>query len=324
MSKLKFRRFVLQAGCVAALAAAGIGSAQAQEKTRLRVSVIPIVDVAPIYAAIKEGYFKAEGLEVDTSPVAGGAGGIPGLMGGAYDFVFSNVVSIVLARSQGLPLKIVAPGSAARNTPPDLAAVFVRKGENLKRGADLQGKSMAVNTRNNIIWLYGREWVAQTGGDANKVNYREVPFPQMTDALKGKQVDSIFVVEPFVSKALADPALEVVAYPYPLVQPTGVSVSQYVATEDFIAKNPETVRKFAAAMKKGAQWVNANMGNRQFAELVGGYTRMDPSQVTQMTIANAPLSVPNDSVDKTITLMTRHGMLTAPIRAESMIQPTAR
>jgi len=304
-----------------ALAVASPGAA-AQEKTKLRVSVIPIVDVSPFYAAIKQGYFKAEGLEVDPSPVAGGAAGIPGLMAGAYDLVFTNVVSTILARQQNLKIKLVAPGWSA-GEPNDGAAIVVRKGEGLKRGADLNGKSLAVNTRNNIIWLYAAEWAARTGADLPKINFREVPFPQMVDALKGKQVDAAFIVEPFYSNARNDPSLEVIGLPYYSVQP-GVSVAQYVATEDFIAKNPGTVRKFSAALKKGAQWVNTNRKSNEYFELVAGYTKLNPAIVSQMLVGSAPVSVDAGSVEETMKLMRKHKLLDANFSAASMMHETAR
>ncbi|MGD9944338.1 MAG: ABC transporter substrate-binding protein [Burkholderiaceae bacterium] len=309
------------AAAAIALATAG-ASAAAQEKTKLRVSVIPIVDVSPLYAAIKLGYFKAEGLEVDPSPVAGGAAGIPGLMAGAYDLVFTNVVSSILARQQNLKVKLVAPGWSG-GEPNDGAAVVVRKGEGLKRGADLNGKSLGVNTRNNIIWLYAAEWSARTGADVSKINFREIPFPQMVDALKGKQIDAAFIVEPFYTAARNEPSLEVIGMPYYTVHPN-ISVAQYVATEDFIAKNPETVRKFAAAIKKGAQWVNEHRKSNELFELVASYTKLNPSVVSQMLIGTAPLTVDAGSIEQTMTVMRKHGLLNTSFSATSMMHDTVR
>jgi len=44
-----------------------VSTAHAQEKKTLKVSIIPITDVAPLFAAIKQGYFKQQGLEIDTA-----------------------------------------------------------------------------------------------------------------------------------------------------------------------------------------------------------------------------------------------------------------
>jgi len=316
------RRLLATVLSCAALALAS-GPTLAQEKSKLRVSIIPIVDVAPLFAAMKQGYFKEQGLEIDTSPVAGGAAGIPGLVGGAYDVVFTNVVSALAAKEQGINVKIIGPGSATSTSAPDFAGLLVRKGEGLKTGSDMNGKSIAVNTRNNIIWLYAREWAAQTGGDVSKINLREVPFPQMIDALKGKQVDAIFAVEPFLSAGRNDPALEVMAYPYLVTQP-GMSVGQYIVTDEFLSKHPETVKRFSTALLKGVDWVNANLDQPAFHELVAGYTRMDAARVSQMTIGAAPKSVSEESINKTVQVMRKHDLIKTDVPAASILHDTAR
>ncbi|MCB5364328.1 ABC transporter substrate-binding protein [Pusillimonas sp. CC-YST705] len=308
------RRIIVSAvaGCVLS------GPALAQEKAKLRVSVIPIVDVAPLYAAQKQGYFAEEGLEVDTAPVSGGAAGIPGLVGGAYDFAFSNIVSLAQAVAQDLDVKIVAPGSDVRTEAPDIAGIFALADAGIKTGADLNGKTLAVNNRNNNIWLYAREWIEQTGGDVNKVTMREIPFPQMADAVRRKQVDAAMTVEPFFSTNVKDGTLVAVDFPYIKVQP-GLNVAQYVATDDFIAKNPETVARFKRALKKGAEWVNANADQPAFAELIASYTKMQPELVQNLVLAPAPVSVSAESVQKTLDLMKKHGLLEAPMKASDLL-----
>jgi len=299
--------------------------AQAQEKKALRVSIIPINDVAPLFAAIKEGYFKQQGLEVDTAPTAGGAVGVPGLMAGAYDIVFTNVVSTVQARAQGLPVKIIAPGSAIGDGSQGDggAGILVRKGEGIKTGADLVGKSLAVNTQNNIIWLYARAWVQKAGGDPGKVTYREVPFPQMLDALRKKSVDAVFSVDPFTTIAKGDAGLEFLGSPYIAVQPN-LSVAQYVATEDFIAKNPETVKRFNAALQMGIGWVNNNLKARTLTDLLASYTKISPEMLAKMAQpAEAPTKVDVESIRKTVTLMKAHGLMTGDVNADALLAPVA-
>jgi len=300
--------------------------AQAQEKKALKVSIIPISDVAPLFAAIKEGYFKQQGLEIDTAPTSGGAVGVPGLMAGAYDIVFTNVVSTVQARAQGLPIKIVAPGSAIGDGSQGDggAGILVRKGEGIKTGADLVGKSLAVNTQKNIIWLYARAWVQKSGGDPGKVTYREVPFPQMLDALRGKQVDAVFSVDPFITIAKADAGLDYLGSPYIAVQPN-LSVAQYVATEDFIAKNPETLKRFNAALQMGIGWVNKNLKTKEMRDLLASYTRINPDLLAKMAQpAEAPTKVDVESIRKTLALMKAHDLLTGDVNVEALLAPTAR
>ena len=325
MRFLKQCRFLM---LVVAAAACGLLAlpAQAQEKKALKVSIIPISDVAPLFAAIKEGYFKQQGLEIDTAPTAGGAVGIPGLIAGAYDIVFTNVVSTVQAKAQGLPIKIISPASAVGDGTQgeEGAGILVRKGEGIKTGADLVGKSLAVNTQKNIIWLYARAWIQKSGGDPNKVTYREVPFPQMLDALRGKRVDAVFAVDPFLTIAKADAGLEFIGSPYTAVQPN-LSVAQYVVSEDFLAKNPETVRRFNAALHMGIEWVSKHLGSKELRDLLSSYTKINPELLAKMSpLVDPPRKVDAESIRKTIALMKAHELLAGDVTPEALLAPSAR
>ena len=88
----------------------GDNAAEDGELTQVSIGVIPIVDVAPIYLGAKEGIFEEHGLELDLTLAQGGAAIIPAVQSGDFDFGFSNVTSLVIGQSQGLPLQLVAPG----------------------------------------------------------------------------------------------------------------------------------------------------------------------------------------------------------------------
>jgi NitT/TauT family transport system substrate-binding protein len=325
MNRLEARRLLTPLAALM-LAALVTFPAQAQEKKVLKVSIIPIADVAPLYAAVKQGYFKQQGLEIDTAPTTGGAVGIPGLLAGAYDIVFTNVVSTVQARAQGLPIRIFAPASAVGDGSQGEggAAILVRKGEGIKTGADLVGKSLAVNTQKNIIWLYARAWIQKSGGDPSKVTYQEVPFPQMIDALRSKRVDAVFAVDPFFTIASADPALESIGSPYLSVQPS-LAVAQYVATEEFISRNPETIKRFNAALQSGIEWVSKHLNSKEAHELLSSYTKINPGLLAKMApMVDPPRRVDAESIRKTIALMKSHNLLTSEVSVDALLAPSAR
>ena len=183
------------------------------QRRKLRVSIIPINDVTPLFSAIKNGYFAEEGLEIDTSPSAGGAVGIPGLVAGSFDIVYGNVVSMLLAAQQGIDIRVVAPGTKVDKVEDDSSAMVVRSDSGIATGKDLEGKNVGVNTRNNVIWLYARAWIKASGGDPDKVTYREVPHPQLEDALRQKQIDGGFMVIPYVALATAKPDFKAISIP---------------------------------------------------------------------------------------------------------------
>src|ERR1700722_16740023 len=92
--------------------------ARAQAAT-LKVGLVPIWDVGPYYAAAAQGYFAAENLDVSAQIVRGGAVGIPAMLNGALDIVYSNGTSIVTAIARGIDLRIILEGTPVGAAPPD-------------------------------------------------------------------------------------------------------------------------------------------------------------------------------------------------------------
>ncbi len=320
---MKFRTLkslVLGLAAGSLIVSAAMLPAHAAEK--LRVSIIPINDVTPLFAAIKNGYFAEEGLEVDTAPSSGGAAGIPGLVAGSYDIVYGNVVSMLLATQQGIDIRVVAPGTKIETAENDTSAMVVRADSGISSGKDLEGKSVGVNTRNNVIWLYARAWIKQTGGDPDKVTYREVPHPQMEDALRQKQVDAGYMVIPYVALATAKPEFKAVGHPYSAVQ-LGVDVGQYLTTSKFLADKPETSAKFLRALRRGVEWYNANRGKPELLEIVSGFTKIDVELLKKVKMSPSPLKVDPDQIEKTMKLMIDNKLLRAPIDVKPLLFPQA-
>ena len=83
------------------------------ETAQVKVGAIPIVDVAPLHLGVAKGFFKEQGLDVQVINTTGGAAAVPGVVSGQFDFAFGNVVSLIVAKSQGLELKAVAAGNSS-------------------------------------------------------------------------------------------------------------------------------------------------------------------------------------------------------------------
>jgi NitT/TauT family transport system substrate-binding protein len=307
-----------------ALVAAGLGlSLPAKaEPEKLRVSIIPINDVTPLFVAIQNGYFAEEGLTIDTSPSAGGATGIPSLVAGSFDIVYGNVVSILLAAQQGIDIRVVAPGTKIDTPESDQSAMVVRADSGIKTGKDLEGKSVGVNTRNNVIWLYARAWIRATGGDPDRVTFREVPHPQMEDALRQKQIDAGYMVIPYVAIATEKPDLKAISHPYSEVQ-LGVDVGQYLTTAQFMHDRPETAAKFVRALRRGIEWYNANLGKPELLKVVSGFTRIDVDVLRRVPMSPSPLRVDPKQIDATMKLMIENKLLKAPIDIMPLITAQA-
>jgi NitT/TauT family transport system substrate-binding protein len=312
------RALVALCGLLFAIALQAPASAQTAAHTKLRVSVVPIIDTAALHAAIHNGYFAAEGLEIDTTPAVGGAAGLPALAAGQVQISFSNIVSTALGASQGLGFKIIAPAATAPDAPPEGTGLVVAHGSKIKTGKDLEGKRVAVNNRANIIWLYSRAWVEATGGNPAKVTYLEVPFPQMMDALKSGQVDAAVLVDPFLSAGVESKTIDLVGWPFNKVQ-KGMSISQYVTTDAFLKSNPKAIDGFVRALNKGSAWMNQNAGKPEWIKVISGFTRLPEDRLRKLAVAPFKTSIDPKSIDSSLELMRKHGLLSTPLNAKQLL-----
>jgi NitT/TauT family transport system substrate-binding protein len=324
MQKREFRgirRWARPGLLASALLLAALQPTSAESLTTLRVSTIPSLDGAAFQVALSKGMFEAEGLKIDTTPTVGGAVGIPAVVAGQLQVAASNIVTILLAASQGLQPMIIAGGDTTGDAPPDLAGLVSKKGAGLKTGKDLEGKTIAVNARNNIIWLYAREWMAKTGGDPDKVTFVEVPFPQMVDAVRGGRVDTAMLVEPFLSAAVKGSIIDVVGWPYSDVQKR-VPVAQFVMIKSYADAHPDIVAKFNRAHNRGVDWAAANADSEEYARIVTGFTKVPADKLKDSAKPVFVKKVDPEAVEAVAALMKKHGLLKTDVDVKAIIHPS--
>jgi NitT/TauT family transport system substrate-binding protein len=160
--------------------------------------------------------------------------------------------------------------------------------------------------------------VKKTGGDLNKITYREVPLPSMLDALKNRQVDVALLLDPFMSIAFADPTFELVGWPSSIVLPNLPS-SLWIVSGTLADTKPELVRGYLRGYLKGVAWVNANLGNQAYLELVASYTKTDPRQLAKMYTAGQLTEINVDAIKGLLSVMKEYDLLKTDVEIESKI-----
>lgn len=255
--------------------------AHAADLTKITVGVIPIVDVAPVYLGVKQGFFKEQGLDVAIESGAGGAALIPGVQSGSFEFAFSNVVSLMIARDKGLDFKFVTNGvSTTGSKTNDYAGIVVAGDSPIKDARGLSGMRVSSNTLGNIADTATRAAVDKAGGNASTIKFVELAFPSALPALEGKQVDAVYLVEPFLSVALAK-GHRVVSYIYADLDPK-IDISYYFASAAYAKSKPDMVRKFQAAMNKSLQYATANPA--EVRGIVATYTKIPPEALARIVL----------------------------------------
>jgi NitT/TauT family transport system substrate-binding protein len=320
MSRVMSR--VLQAitfALVASLALWAPSQALAQQKpppATIRMVYIPIANFTPLQIAKEKGYFADENLTVTWSPVAQGAVAIEAVFGGSAEIGASAIFETIVARGNGLELMFLAGACHIRTEPPDNSGLLVRSDDSINKPADLAGKKISAGLINSVNYVHMLEWLDKNGVDRSKIEFLEVPFPQMADALFQKRLDAVWNVEPFVTFMTKSGKGRVLAYPY-LDNLPGMDIANYFAKESWIKANPDVARRFKRAIDRATTDIIA-ASKEERDEWVAKFTGMKPEIVKDVTLPvySTEFNVP--SLKANLDIAVKHKMI-KPFDINTMI-----
>ena len=309
------RRWLVAVGIAAALAMAscgddddgggGGGGGQA-ETTTLRVGVIPIADVAPLYLGIKQGFFEEQNLKIEPQLAEGGAAITPAVLSGDFQIGFSNTVSLLIAASKDLPVTIISQGVLGGKTEDEAwADLLVLKDGPIKEPKDLEGKTIAVNTLKNICEVTIRKSLSDMGVDDSTLKWAEVPFPDMNAALEANRVDGACVVEPFVSQGKAGKAKGI--DPFYVNTAPDLTVATYFTSKQYAAENPEVVKAFVSAMQKSLDYAQQNPD--AVRDVLTEYTQIPPEAAANIKLPQWRQDITTDTVELLSKLSLEYGLI---------------
>jgi NitT/TauT family transport system substrate-binding protein len=256
----------------------------AQSSGTIRVATIPIEGaMQPCYAK-DMGYFAKAGIDVDIQLIAGGSAIAAAVLSNSADIGYSAVDTLATARSKGVQLVVVAPGSeyVSEATGHD-AALVLPANSTIRSAKDLNGKTIGVNSLSGIALLGTRVWIDQNGGDASTVKFAEVPFSTMPVALDTSRVDAVQVAEPFIDAARKSG--RVLTYGMNDAISKHFLISAWFTTPQWAAAHPDALKRFASAMHDASVWANQKSNQGKSGEILGKYTKLDASVIATMSRA---------------------------------------
>ena len=273
---------------------------------KVTVGVIPIVDVAPIYLGKQLGYFSDAKIDLTLVQAQGGAAIVPAVVSGQEQFGFSNMTSLMLAQSKGLGLKVVAAGnSSTGKAGADFSAVVVRGDSTIKTAADLEGKTVSINTLKNIGDTTVRASVRKAGGDPDKVKFTELALPDMGPALANKRIDAAWLVEPFLTAAL-NSGDRAIAWNLVDTSP-GLMIAAYFTSARFMTANPDLVQRFAAAVNKSLEYANSHPD--EVRKILPTYTKINAETAAKLTLPAWPTQINRQSTEVLAQLAVDDGLM---------------
>ncbi|HEY7168633.1 MAG TPA: ABC transporter substrate-binding protein [Candidatus Binatia bacterium] len=290
----------------------------AQSKGKL--GYMKIVDNAALFVGMEKGFFKSEGLELETVPMAGGAVITQGVTSGDLQFGWSNVISLYQAVVEGFDFKFVAGGATNVKGTNESHAIEVLNTSPVKSAKDLEGKTVAVNTLNNIVHLMFMAWMDKNGGISAKAKFVEIPFPNMEAALAAGKVDAISVHEPFATAALQKGSARVLAHPWGDVLPKFL-IASWFASDKWIQKNKPTVEAFIRAINRGVDAIHADPEGARSAMVK--WAGLSPDLASKIGLPTFERGVSEKEIQATVDLTVKYKLISKSIRGRDVISDLA-
>lgn len=299
--------------------AASSGSSGAKTTT-VKVSYVPYVGAAPFKLGIQKGFFSKRGLKIEDSEGVAPAPIMAQVVAGKLDVGFTTIPALVAAASNGAPLQAISAVDGVIDPKGPESAIMVPADSPIKSPKDLEGKKVAVVALQSELDVLMREVVKRAGADPSKVQSVQVPFPEMTTALKAGRVDAAVETEPFVTLGKQQ-GLKAIDYPETEVVPNG-TVTAFVASKKFIAEDADVVKRFQAAMKESLAYAGAHPGEAQ--AIMPQIADIKPKLLKQINLGTIfRPGVDKASIEKFVQLQQQFGFVKDPPSADDLLAPGA-
>jgi NitT/TauT family transport system substrate-binding protein len=256
------RRQLLAAPLVSAasLAVPALARAQALEKPKTTIAVggKNLLYYLPLTIAETQGYFKAEGLDINIVDFAGGARALQAVVGGSADVVSGAFEHTVNMQHKGQAMRaFVLQGLA----PQIVLGINPKTMPNYKTVADLKGKKVGVTAPGSSTNVMVNFLLAKAGLKPTDVSIIGVGASQgAVAAMTSGQIDAISNLDPVITllqrggnlviaSDTRDPKEAERVFGGPM--PAGC----LYAPQSFLDKNPATAQALVNAMVRASKWI---------------------------------------------------------------------
>src|SRR5215210_4553996 len=187
---------------LAALAAGVVGLSSpapgelvyAQGAARVRMGVLGVLPEAGIFVALEQGYYREQGIELDTTPFDSAARMVPSLGTGQLDAGDgSHSAGLFNAVARGIPIKLMADAASGPAGSSVVSLMFRRDlvdGGQVRAPGDLRGRRVALPARGLPTEVLLSYWLRPAGLRVEDVDVVEMSFPDQLAAFGSRSVDA--------------------------------------------------------------------------------------------------------------------------------------
>jgi len=231
---------------VLAIAVPGCKKAEpSSQEVTLAMGYIPNVQFAPIYVAVKKGYFAEQGIQVKFD--YGYETDLLKLVGtGELKFAVASGDQVILARSQGLPVVYVM--NWYRRYPVSVTALA---DQGIHSPQDLVGKTVGIPVTYGASYVGWRALLYAAGIDPASVTLKTIGYAQVPVML-GKQVNAAVCYIMNEPVQLSTAGYEVVDIP--VSDYIDLVSNGFITNDQTVKQEPKLVQGMVTAALKGLQY----------------------------------------------------------------------
>lgn len=295
----------------AALALTGCAGSSPAPADPAEPEQMTIATIAPgtaspgIVLGIEAGIYREHGIDLVESQGPSGSIVISSLIGGEVNTAAVSWVPVIIAASEGVPLTAVS--TSGSYVGPGLHGIFVRGDSGIATGADLEGKTVAVNALGSLGELAFRELVESAGGDPYAVNLTELAMPDMVPALEQGNIDAAWLPGPFYMAGAANENLTMLADFADIEAINGLPNVGYVGMQPWVSSHEALVTRFDEALKEAVDHVNSDEALiRDMQVRIGG---LPEELAAVIALEEHSGEVPRETVQRLVDVMEKWGVI---------------
>ncbi|HZS01916.1 MAG TPA: ABC transporter substrate-binding protein [Chloroflexota bacterium] len=222
------------------------------EPTLVRMGVLGVLADLPVYLADQRGYLREQGLTLQTEQFRSGAEMFPALATGQLQAGWTAPTAALFnAYAADVDVPIVA--SYGRTDRDRNNVIFVVGGGSaVQDPRDLQGRTIAINSRATISYLYADRALRRAGLTLGDVAIEELPFPDMPPALASGKIDAAQLIDPFATMLILSGAARPLARGYDVAGEHDPGMLQFAP--DFARQRAVATRYLKALLLAGRDY----------------------------------------------------------------------
>ena len=168
-----------------------------EEKVTLNVGVINSISLLPLLVAEEQGYFEAEGVEVNLSYFKAAKDRDAALQAGELDGVLCDQIAISMYQNAGLDMQITGKTDGG-------FTIVAGEASGIESLEDIAGKKVAIS-ENTVIEFTLDKLLEQAGLTADSVEKVAIPsMPTRLEMLTTGEIDAAVMPNPFSDTAIAN------------------------------------------------------------------------------------------------------------------------